>query len=65
MTSRANREYHVSWEIEVYATSVKEAAKKALEIHRDLNSTANVFDVVPLEGPCKGDVIRVDLEEDR
>jgi len=38
-------EYTVRWEIQLDAGSPEEAAFKALEVQRDPNSTANVFDV--------------------
>ncbi len=38
-------EYHVIWEIDLDATTPKEAAERALEIHRDPDSTATVFNV--------------------
>ncbi|MGA2229012.1 MAG: hypothetical protein ABSH41_31640 [Syntrophobacteraceae bacterium] len=37
--------YSVNWKIDIEAESPVEAAKQALEIHRDQNSTAIVFDV--------------------
>jgi len=61
--AKTNREYHVSWEIEVYASSAKEAAKKALAIHRDPTSTATVFDVTPTEGRNAGQTKHIDLEK--
>lgn len=38
-------EYRVHWEIDVEAESPTAAARQALTIQRDPNSTANVFDV--------------------
>jgi len=38
-------EYNVKWEIELDASSPEEAAKFALAIHRDPESTATVFEV--------------------
>jgi hypothetical protein len=43
------KEYRVVWEIELYATSPRNAARQALEIHRDPESTATVFDVYQLK----------------
>lgn len=43
-------EYLVSWEIELDADSPLDAAKLALEIHRDPTSIATVFDVVDESG---------------
>ena len=37
--------YRVEWTIDIEATSPEEAAKKALEIQRDENSTADHFTV--------------------
>jgi hypothetical protein len=39
------KEYKVSWEIDVLAASPREAAEKALAIHRDPGSIATVFNV--------------------
>lgn len=44
-------EYKVMWVIDVDAESEAQAAAKALSIHRDKNSMATVFEVVPR---CKG-----------
>ena len=51
--------YLVTWEIEIDAKSPKDAAKKALKIQRDKNSTALVFDVIPFGKEPK----RIDLCE--
>ena len=53
-------EYLVSWEINVDGNTPREAALAALEIMRDGNHNAVVFDVVDGEG----NVTRVDLLED-
>lgn len=37
--------YRVRWEIDLEATSAKEAAQMALSIHRDPKSIATIFDV--------------------
>ena len=37
--------YKVTWEIDLEADSPEEAARLALEIHRDPESTATCFDV--------------------
>ena len=50
----------VRWEIDVDAQTVKEAAQKALEIQRDPQSIATVFDV-----RHQGKRIRVDLMDDQ
>jgi len=47
----------VRWEIDVDADSPREAARKALEIQRDPDSIATVFDVIEPNGR----VVRVDL----
>jgi hypothetical protein len=47
----------VKWEIDVDAGSTKAAARKALAIQRDRQSTATVFDVTGQ----RGKTIRVDL----
>lgn len=51
-------EYLVQWEIELSAESPEDAAAKALEIQRDPDSTATVFDVTNEDGKT----VRVDLE---
>lgn len=50
--------YKVNWSIDIDADSPKEAASMALEIMRDPDSTATVFDVSEPEGAS----ITVDLE---
>jgi hypothetical protein len=52
--------YHVVWEIDIYAQSPREAAKEALAIQQDRNSTANVFDVTEEDSDK---TIRIDFEE--
>ena len=42
---KTTKSYRVRWEIDVDARNVTEAAKKALEIQRDPNSAALLFDV--------------------
>jgi hypothetical protein len=49
--------YSVNWKIDIEAESPVEAARQALENHRDPNSTATVFDVYDERG-C---YTRVDL----
>lgn len=41
-----DKHYIVHWEIDIWAKNEKDAAYQALEIQRDPNSTAMVFDVV-------------------
>ena len=52
------KEYRVTWEIELTASSAFEAAKAAQDIQRDRTSTANVFKVL---GPG-GSVDIIDLD---
>ncbi len=56
--SKEYKQYNVVWEIVVWAHSMREAAENALEIQRDVDSTASVFEV------CKdgGEPETVDLE---
>ena len=42
--------YSVNWRIEIEAESPVEAARQALETHRDPNSTATVFDIYDEQG---------------
>jgi hypothetical protein len=42
--------YHVNWEIELYAESPMDAARKALAIQRDPQSLASVFVVTGEDG---------------
>ena len=46
---RTLKEYRVVWDIELYACSPREAAQKALQIQRDPESIATVFDVYQLD----------------
>jgi hypothetical protein len=46
------RTFSVNWKIDIVAETPEEAAKQALEIHRDPNSTATVFDVYDDQGNC-------------
>lgn len=43
------REYRVTWQIELSASSFEEAASLALDIHRDVDSEAVAFDVERLK----------------
>jgi hypothetical protein len=52
--------YLVTWEIDIYADSPREAAEKAWGHMRAPDSTTNVFNVVNRDG----DKTRVDLMED-
>ena len=51
--------YSVNWEIEIEAESPEAAARQALKINRDQNSTATVFDIYDEDG----NHTRVDLLE--
>ena len=51
--------YRVSWEIDIDADTPREAAQKALDIQRDKESIATVFDVTGESGSQS----RVDLLE--
>ena len=52
-------EYLVRWEIELEADNPQDAAAQALDIHRDPDSIATVFDVVDPDG----ETTRVDVQE--
>lgn len=52
--------FHITWEIDLHAKSPKEAAIGALEIQRDPESIATVFDITDE----KGVTTRVDLSDD-
>ncbi len=54
--------YSVSWTIDIEADSPEDAARQALGIHRDSNSTATVFDVQDADGTTT--VIDLDEDED-
>lgn len=56
-------EYVVVWAIEVSATSELEAAKIALEIQRDVNSSAVVFEVKKSNNKRSVKPIVIDLNE--
>lgn len=45
--------YFIGWEIELDASSPEEAAREALVIMRDPNSTATVFDITDTESGVK------------
>ncbi len=53
-------EYKVTWIIELEAESAIEAAKLALEIHRDPDSSAIAFDIIDLES---GEMEAIDLDD--
>jgi hypothetical protein len=58
--AKTTKSYHVTWEIDIDATSPKAAAKKALQYQRDPDSSATCFDV---RGP-DGIVIDVDFQDE-
>jgi len=45
--------YKIKWEIDIEADSPEEAVGKALEIQRDVESLANIFEVTDSEGNVK------------
>jgi hypothetical protein len=53
-------QYRVTWDIELDADSPEDAARKALEIQRDPNSIATVFDVA---GEDSVFIRRIDMTE--
>jgi hypothetical protein len=54
-------DYIVNWKIDIEADSPEEAARKALEIQRRLDSIALVFDVTSADG----ETLEVDLLEEQ
>ncbi len=52
--------YLVTWEIDLYASSPEEAARKALSIQRDTASIATVFMVQEEDTP---EAVKIDLTE--
>ena len=56
-SSKADSMYLVTWSIDLSAASPQEAAQKALEIQRDPDSIALVFEVRDARGPTS----RIDL----
>lgn len=54
--------YYVQWSIELDAESPEEAARKALEIQRDVNSIATIFNVCLADDPDM-DFVEIDVEE--
>src|SRR5208283_3295207 len=56
--------YSVNWQIDIEAESPVEAARQALKIHRDQNSTATVFDIYDEDGNCtRVDLLEIEEEE--
>ena len=56
-----SQRYLVTWEMDIYADSPREAAEKAWDYMRHPFSTANVFTVIDKDG----DMIIVDLLEEQ
>ena len=54
------KRYHVVWEIDIYARSPREAARKAQEMQQDQDTTATVFDVTQEDSDK---TVRIDLGE--
>ena len=46
-------DYYVVWRINITATSFEDAAKQALEVQRDPDSIATVFEVIDKTGIAK------------
>lgn len=57
-----SKHYEVAWTIDIYADDPEEAAAKALEVQRDPESIATVFEVHDAES---GDVHTIDLDWER
>lgn len=57
------KRYLVVWEIDIDADTALDAARQALEIHRDKDSIAVVFDVIEADsnGEANGEAQRIDL----
>jgi len=53
--------YRVSWVIDIEAESAFEAARRAKLIQLDLQSIANVFDVIEHEGAGTPEIVDLDL----
>jgi hypothetical protein len=57
-------DYVVTWEIQISAKSAREAAELALQMQRDPNSTATVFQVFAEDAdPLTTDMETIDLSE--
>lgn len=54
--------YLVQWEIDISAGTPEEAARRALEIQRDPNSIATVFNVWGENGEETVDITELDAE---
>lgn len=62
--SKKQKEYTIKWEIQVDSTSKKNAAKIALQMMRDKNSTATVLSVVEFNNTAD-EPEEFDLSEDK
>lgn len=51
------KHFRVSWEIDIWAETAEQAAEKALEIQRDPESTATVFECNDGETTYKVDLM--------
>ncbi|WP_032381035.1 hypothetical protein [Rhodococcoides fascians] len=56
-------EYTVSWQIQIEAENPTEAARAALRIHRNPESTATCFTVTDEKGAVTGRCVEIDLDE--
>ena len=63
MNDEPTRSFRVTWTIDIDATSHEEAARKALAIQREPESTATVFSVRGEDEPGTYDIV-IDLESD-
>lgn len=52
----------IKWEIDIEANTSEEAARQALDIQRDINSTALVFEVERL---ATNEIELIDLQDDK
>ena len=60
MSNNTTQSYHLVWEIDIDATSPRDAAQQALALVQEPGTHAVVFDVIDEEGEST----RVDLLED-
>lgn len=59
---RKEKQYHVVWEIDVYATSAKEAAQKARILQARPDTSATIYEVKEFDS--KKDAVTIDLLEE-
>ncbi len=55
--------YHVTWEIEIDADTPRDAAERALEIHRNPQSIATVFTVADTSDALDPEGVEIDLDD--